>query len=343
MEINRQVLEDAQNAGHTTAERGALDGTLVAAHASRHRLLSESTLAQRCQQLDQVSAIEVSATTSAERPKWMATTPQRQRYRQAQERMEQLQQRNRQKRAYKRVRPEQIVVSVSDPHAALGLDKERVYRPLYNVQLIDDLDSPYILAYDVFPHLAVAEPAGVTLYGPWQQNDYTARRDQPPRQIPKKEFQWLVQEQTYACPQGHRLELIRQGRQKYSSIETTLVAQYRCPPQYCLACPLQPNCTKNATAGRMITRGEHDDLIETLRARMATDEAKKLYRLRRQTVELVNADMKEHRKLRRFSGHGLTRAKTEIGLLMLSHNLLTLAKYKKIAHLTAAIPEKIAA
>ena len=57
-------------------------------------------------------------------------------------------------------------------------------------------------------------------------------------------------------------------------------------------------------AGRTISRAEHEELIEALRARMQTDEAKNLYRLRRQTVELSYADLTEHRKLRRFSGHG---------------------------------------
>ena len=57
---------------------------------------------------------------------------------------------------------------------------------------------------------------------------------------------------------------------------------------------------------------------------METPEAKELYRLRRQTVELVNADWKGHRRLRRFSGRGLARARCQVGLLVLAHNLLTL-------------------
>jgi hypothetical protein len=56
---------------------------------------------------------------------------------------------------------------------------------------------------------------------------------------------------------------------------------------------------------------------------MATAEAKALYRRRGQHVELVNADWKEHRQLRRFSGRGLTRVRSEVGLLVLAHNLLT--------------------
>ena len=55
---------------------------------------------------------------------------------------------------------------------------------------------------------------------------------------------------------------------------------------------------------------------------MATTEAKAVYRLRGQTIEIVFADVKEHRGLRRFSGHGLERVRTEFALEVLLHNLL---------------------
>jgi hypothetical protein len=47
---------------------------------------------------------------------------------------------------------------------------------------------------------------------------------------------------------------------------------------------------------------------------METQEANAVYRLRGQTIEMVFADLKEHRGLRRFSGHGLTRAPHGVGL-----------------------------
>ena len=57
---------------------------------------------------------------------------------------------------------------------------------------------------------------------------------------------------------------------------------------------------------------------------METAEAKAVYRLRGQTIELVFADVKEHRGLRRFSGHGLARVRTEFALDVLLHNLIVL-------------------
>jgi hypothetical protein len=55
---------------------------------------------------------------------------------------------------------------------------------------------------------------------------------------------------------------------------------------------------------------------------MQTPKAKAIYRQRGQTIELRFADTKTHRGLRRFSGRGLKRVRIEVGLLVLSHNLL---------------------
>ena len=42
------------------------------------------------------------------------------------------------------------MVSPSDPEAALGVDKDHVFRPLYTIQTVRDVDSPLILSYAVF-------------------------------------------------------------------------------------------------------------------------------------------------------------------------------------------------
>ncbi len=145
--------------------------------------------------------------------------------------------------------------------------------------------------------------------------------------LSKQLFVWSPATATYTCPQGHELEYAGSHQQKRSGTELVVLNRYRCPPEHCTGCPQQSRCTPCPEKGRTISRGEHEDLIEALRARMATAEAKALYRLRSQTVELVNADFKEHRKLRRFSSRGLKRAQTQVGLLVLAHNLLVLIKH----------------
>jgi transposase len=376
-ELNRQVLHHAVDQGVTPASRGALDGTLVAAQASRHKLVNEATLQQRAEQLTQALHADAAGATTPvlpsppatsrdappaplARPAWMAPTPtgrqrQQQRLQRAQTRLAQLQQRNADKRAGKRKGREKVVVSTSDPEAALGRDKEGIYRPLYNAQVLDDLDSPLILAYDAFAQpndagtlepmvqrhqqltgrtletllgdtayaggddLAVAAAARLQLYAPLPKDGTKANK-----QLPKSSFTWLPQEQVYVCPQGQQLHYERTSRQKRSGTQALELRSYRCAPQHCVVCPLQPRCTTCPEKGRTISRSEHEELIEALRARMRTEEAKALYRLRRQTVELVNADWKQHRQLRRFSGRGLKRVRCQVALMVLAHNLITL-------------------
>jgi len=366
-ECNRQVLHQAIDHGLTPATRGAEDGTLVAANASRHKMVNAATLHKHAADLAAAVAADERAGTTPAVAAWMAQTPvgrrtQQQRMEQAQQRMEALQTRNRGKRSSKRRAADKVVVSVSDPEAVVGRDKEKVYRPLYNVQVVDDLDSPFVLGYEVFARqndagllatmlarlqeglghplrtlladtayaggadLAAAARAGVTVYAPTP-----ADGKKKEKQIPKSQFHWLGAEETYRCPEGHRLVYEGSSRQKRSGTETVRLHSYRCPPTHCRACPLRQACTPNPEAGRSISRGEHEELIEALRARMATAEAKGLYRRRSQTVELVNADWKEHRKLRRFSGRGLTRVRCQVGLVVLAHNLVTLLSEEKKA------------
>jgi hypothetical protein len=272
------------------------------------------------------------------------------------QRLHELQARNQRKWASKRKAADQMVVSVGDGEAFVGRDKEKVFRPLYNVQLFDDLDSPLILGYGVFAQqndngllgtmltrvkqqvghglhvlladssyasgadLAAAFAAGVTVYAPVPGDGV-----KNPRQIPKRDFKWDASAQEYICPQGHRLTLEESWYEKRAEGRVR-VRRYRCAAVHCQGCPMQPRCTRAPASGRAVQRLEHEEQVEALRARMACAEAKALYRQRSQHVEKAHADCKQHRKLRRFSGRGLVRVRAEVGLLVLAHNLLVLSK-----------------
>lgn len=384
---NEQVLRKSQNSGIYMGERVALDGTLVAALASRHRLLNQKTLTDKLEALQQAVSADQSGQMIENRPGWMAKHPhtredQLQRYRLAQKRMDQLQAENAKRRSSKRKKPEKVVVSASEPEAVIGRDKLKVFRPMYNVQLMYDLDSAFITSYEVFaqqndagtigpmlehcmeltgrkpslaladaayaggPDLELCEQAVVTLYAPVSKNDFSEEKSRKKKtsQIPKREFTWLSAENTYLCPQGR---LLVPGRKIYlekSNERSSLQTTYRCPPGHCMKCPRRQDCTPVPEKGRTISRLEYEDLLEMLRTRMETQEAKILYKLRRQTIELRYADLKEHRKLRRFHGYGMRHARAEIGTSVLAYNLLILHKNLKSAERTAKtmrIPEEV--
>ena len=98
----------------------------------------------------------------------MAKTPQSRalqhdRYRQAQDHLDVLQAENQRRSPSERRAPDKIVVSFSDPDAALGVDKDHVFRPLYTVQTLRDVDSPLILSYEVFAQTTDAATLGPML------------------------------------------------------------------------------------------------------------------------------------------------------------------------------------
>jgi transposase len=384
---NQQVLGMAQSMGCTVGVRGVLDGTTVAALASRYKVVNQKTLNSRITELQDAIAADEQQQAVEKVPRWMAKHPatriqQQRRYQAASLRMEELQAENLKRVASDRKKPEKIVVSVSEPEAVVARDKLKVFRPLYNVQLLRDLDSPFITAYDTFPwpsdpgtlkpmlqrsiaftrrkpeawladaayaggpDLAVCREYDLTLYAPIRENDFSKRksRNKKSPQIAKKEFIWLPEEMTYRCPEGHSLLPKSHTSMWRFGDRTTRQTTYRCPPEFCQACPRQSDCTNNPRAGRSISRLEHEDLVEELRQRMETPEAKTLYKLRRQIIELPYADLKEHRSLRHFSGRGLPRARAQVAALVLVYNLLALSRIREssgIALKYAGIPEKI--
>ena len=226
------------------------------------------------------------------------------------------------------------MVSVSEPESVPGRDKLKTFRPLYNVQLMYDLDSAFITAHELFacqndagtigsmlersvelagkkpqvvlgdssyaggPDLALCEQMGVTLYAPVCENDFSEAKR-------------------------------KQGEKERSNGRTVLQTIYRCPAEHCLGCSRRETCTPSPERGCGVSRLEHEDLVEELRVRMETTEAKELYKLRRQTIELRYADLKQHRQLRRFSHYGRRRARAQIGAAVLAYNLLLLQKNRK--------------
>jgi len=360
---NQQVLHGAVAAGQTTAYRAAVDGTSVEANASRQRLVNQERLEKRQGELAAARRADAQNQAPGHVPAWMAKTPptrrlQEERYACAAEHLLRLLAVNQQRSPHERRPSEKVVVSVSDPEAALGLDKVKVFRPLYNAQLLCDLDSPLILGYEVFAQstdaatlgpmlartawltgvrlrevlgdagyvtggeLAACQAAAVTLFGPWKENDLpTSPAAKSVKLFSKDEFQWLPEEQTYRCPQGHKLSYVGREQRRRSGERMETLFRYRCAPQLCRACPLVTRCTTSLANGRMLRRSEHEELIDQHRARMQTPAAKELYKLRRQTVELGFADLKEHRRLRRFSRRGLTSVRSELALAVLAHNL----------------------
>jgi hypothetical protein len=185
------------------------------------------------------------------------------------------------------------------------------------------------------------ERSATTVCASGNENDFSEvnGKSQKTVQIPKKEFQWLAEEQAYHCPEGKRLVAKSTTRLERSNGRFVVQTTCRCPAEHCICCPRRESCTPSFKKGLAVSRLEHEDLVDALRARMETAEAKELYRLRRQTIELRYGDLKQHRHLRRFSHYGPRRARAQIGAAVLAYNLLISQKNRKCLKNPSRAPE----
>jgi len=68
--------------------------------------------------------------------------------------------------------------------------------------------------------------------------------------------------------------------------------------------------------------------MDTMRARLASDEGRALYRQRSQIIEPVFGQMKDGRGFRRFSRRGAVACASEWKLMAVTHNLLKLRRHR---------------
>jgi transposase len=183
--LNQQVIRGAIDEEHTRGACGALDGTTVAANASRHRLLKLETVEKRLEQLEQeiakaerdkdaprsrkkgsrkkpstnapaLSSSGKSRSAESESPSFMGKTirgkkRQRDQYRRAQAILRDRHKANARRRKDKRKKGQKIRIAIGDPMAIFGLDKLKTYRPLYNVQTMSDVETDLVLGYATIP------------------------------------------------------------------------------------------------------------------------------------------------------------------------------------------------
>jgi transposase len=278
-------------------------------------------------------------------------------------------QENRQKPKDRRRLDKNIVVSLTDPDAIFARDKEKTFCFLYTAQFMVDSTSLLVLGYSVsadntdvgtLPPMIdkvqsliggtlrrVNVDAGYTslldlidyhdrnidVLGPVQSNSFTGKKQQAKstQQINKADFLWLDDEQTFQCPEGHKLFWESRERIDRHAGRHVTCNRYRCPPEFCCGCLQNDRCTKNPTRGRTVRRLEREELIDAQKAKMQCADNKAAYRTRGQTIERPFADAKGHRNFGKLHGRELSRARAEVGLLVLAQNMLTLERLRKIA------------
>jgi transposase len=176
-------------------------------------------------------------------------------------------------------------VSTTDPEARVMKMADGGFRPAYNLQISTDVDGRFIVGVGVTPigsDSSLATPA---------LDEIERRTGDLPEEL-----------------------LVDGGFVSIAAIddaEARGVTVYAPPPK-----------TRNPKLAPYARKKKDTDRTAQWRARMATDEAKEIYKLRAATIETTNADLRCHRGLDRLLVRGIPKVTSALLWAALAHNLL---------------------
>jgi transposase len=101
----------------------------------------------------------------------------------------------------------------------------------------------------------------------------------------KSDYTYDAETDCYTCPEGCTLNYRTTDRQGYR--------HYASDPTQCRTCSLQPRCTKSANLTKVVTRHIWQEHKDTVNSHRYTEQGKKIYQRRKETVERSFADSKQ--------------------------------------------------
>jgi hypothetical protein len=143
----------------------------------------------------------------------------------------------------------------------------------------------------------------------------------------------------YYCPQGRTLRFEETKSDLSASGQRVYFRVYRCAS--CAGCPWERDCRReDARVGRSISRDTQETRREQLASKMATEEAKAIYKKRLHAAETPFGILKHLMHLRQFLLRGWEHVKTEWLWACTAFNLNKLAR--EVGRLRAQFSQMIA-
>ena len=370
-----QVLGMLSAEGLITMERVTLDGTKIKANAGGNTFRRKATLQAHLQLArEQVRLMEEQAAEEEQMAKRQGAA-RRCAARQRQSRLEAAVREVERLQREKKGDRESFVARASstDPEAHVMRNGEGGTVPSYNVQLMTDATHGLIVNVeatteaidhrqlapaldrcaqtlgrhprqvvadgDYTNHASVEAAAncGVDFYGSWQESWKPGERDAQGRSAGflASAFPYDAQQDCFTCPAGQTLtHRALQNREHGVRIHV-----YHAPREACrgcaLRCPCAPPKARPAWV-RSITRSEEPAATLAFKAKMATEEAQRIYAQRSRLAEFPHAWIKERCGLRQFRCRGRLKATLEATWAALSYNLTRWFALKRRATLPKA-------
>ena len=250
-------------------------------------------------------------------------------------------------------------VSTSDPEARVMKQADGGTAPSYNVQIATDAAHGLIVdvavtqagsdyhqltpameriaqqcgrspdqvvvdgGYISSANIVAMSTGGIDLVGPEprtaaatanRRNSYGHRGVHPDYEASR--FRFDAATDTYVCPREQRLHYdAREER------DGTVSARYKAAAAVCGSCPVKQFCCPRTRGGRSIERREARPELAAFRAKMATPEARAIYRTRAQIAEFPNLWLKAKLGLRQFRLRGLVKVGLESLWAALTYNI----------------------
>ena len=163
-------------------------------------------------------------------------------------------------------------------------------------------------------NLRAADELDLNAFLPRQFRAATGRFEQA-------DFEYDERADEFVCPAGKRLNFRRERKRRNGPSHLL----YATSAHDCRGCPLRAECLSARANRRELYVSAHAALARRMAERMDTDEGRWAMRQRKQTVELVFGVMKSVLGLRQFLLRGLAGARVEMSLCATAFNLRKLA------------------
>lgn len=151
----------------------------------------------------------------------------------------------------------------------------------------------------------------------------------PTGRIDKSAFTYQTASDTYRCPAGYSLPVLRSSRdEKKWGVAVRKQYGFAAHPP-CAQCPHAAACCSKPERGRTISRDQYEEYRERLRARMDSDAGRAIYQRRRETVEPRFGWIKHDLGVRRFMHRGLEKVRTEWTWVCTAANVSILLRHWK--------------
>ena len=141
------------------------------------------------------------------------------------------------------------------------------------------------------------------------------------KEYDRSKFKYNAEDDEYRCPQGKVLtktgiyEINGRDYNRYSN------------PKACKSCSKRKECTKSFS--RVINRDVDEEVKERMQLKLQEEKNKELYNQRAHASESPYGQIKHNLKYKIIMRRGIKKAKMEMALLFMLHNMMRIHRYRK--------------